>query len=297
MFYKLFEYSIERDDVLIEPDRHLRMFHSAKGHDENGHLAIYRGQQNAVLMHVRAHRELFTGLIGKHSTEREITKYDDDSDVTRNSLERDDNYPHTPFICIPKIKMIACVDSSLISAQAAMARLHAILAHRARAFFVVRPVRQVDDLRFAARNFRLTEVDYEILPVNPHTKDLGRQLDESRMRDHIQRLKGKAIGSEARPLRLGGGFLSSVQELQESGHSRVGYTGVTGDGIEIKVPKPKEARELPRARPEDQPTEETPAVRVRFKGEPVVYPFSRDHLERVVTVMRIFSRTIRRQSE
>ena len=109
MFYKLFGYTIEREGYSRQPQQHLRFFHASKGADNAGHFTLYRGEYNTVLMHVRAHGEILTGLIGKHSTEREITEYDQNVYVTQNRIIRDNDYPHTPFICYPHLSMIACV--------------------------------------------------------------------------------------------------------------------------------------------------------------------------------------------
>jgi hypothetical protein len=92
-------------------------------------------------------------------------------------------------------------------------------------------------------------VVFEIIPVNPHTGDLGAKLDESRKLDHIRKLQGKAQAPISDPLRLDGGFLTAVQQLQESGHSKVGFTGNTLDGrAEVKVPSRRKLRALHRTR-------------------------------------------------
>ena len=49
-----------------------------------GEHATYRGKKNAVLMYIQNYQPDFAGLVGKHSTERTITKYDDTTDVTAN---------------------------------------------------------------------------------------------------------------------------------------------------------------------------------------------------------------------
>ena len=103
MYYKLFNYRIERNELTIDPDRHYRLFRQATGADRGGNFATYRGRQDAVLMHVRPARGLFMGLIGKHSTEREVTEYDQDHDSTKIKVAVDDDYPHTPFICSPRL--------------------------------------------------------------------------------------------------------------------------------------------------------------------------------------------------
>jgi len=216
-----------------------------------------------------------------------VTAYDERQDEVRFLVTEDDDYPHTPFICFPRIKMIACVDSSKMPANTAMSRLHRILAHRKRMLFIFKPVSQSFDLRKATNRFRVTQVDFEILPVNPHTGDLGRVLDESKKLDHIQKLKGKAEAKPNDSLKLCGGFLTAVQELQQSGHGRVGFTAFTEKGVEVQVNKPGNARELADD-PEEQTWGEEADVRVVLRGRREEYPFAKEHVLEMLQVAKKF---------
>jgi hypothetical protein len=246
---------------------------------------MYRGQPNAVLMHVRRTGAVFCGLIGKHSIEREIVRYDAPSDTAEANIVRDDDYPSAAFICHPELGMIACVDGSPINAKAAMSRLHAILAHRTRAIFNYFPIREAGDLRVATSRFRVTQIDYDVYPVNPHTGALGLLLDENRKQDHIQKMAGKLSGSVSNPIKLNGGFATQIQELQTSGHSRVGFTARTNDDVEIKVPKPPEPTPL-----DGEDAEPSfPEVRISFPGFRVAYPPQATHIEQIVNIMEAFA--------
>jgi hypothetical protein len=288
MFYKLYRYELERDEVTLPRDRHLAVFRQARGPDSRGGFAVYRGQANAVLMHVRRYGEMFAGLVGKHSTERDVRAYDASSDTSEVRRIGDDDYPGAAFICSPPRGLIACVDGSPINARAAIARLHVILLHRANAFFSVTPIREAGDLKFATSQFKVVQIDYQIFPVNPHTGDLGRQLDDSRKQDHVQKMAGKLVASQADPIKLNGGIATQVQELQASGHSSVGYTALTSDQIEIKVPKPRE----PYAVEDDDSNERLPEVRIRVP-ETIEYPFRREHIEEIEEIMTKFARSRR----
>jgi len=124
-------------------------------------------------MYLRDYHYDFIGLVGRHSTEREITAYDKREDETLQLDVTDDDYPHAPFVCMPRLRMIACVDSAKVSADGAMARLHQILVSRQKAFFVVEAITETFDLRKAVKRFKVIDVTFEILPVNPHSGDLG----------------------------------------------------------------------------------------------------------------------------
>jgi hypothetical protein len=139
-------------------------------------------------MFVRDYRSDFVGLIGRHSTEREVTKYNAAEDETHKEDVDDDDYPNAAFICLPRLRMIACSDGAQVRADSAMSRLHQILIHRHRAIFVFDEIKETFDLRKAVDRFRLIEVTFDVYPVNPHTGDLGRRLDESRKLDHIKKL-------------------------------------------------------------------------------------------------------------
>ena len=204
-------------------------------------------------------------------------------------MVEDNDYPNAPFICSPDIEMLGCVDGPDISANSAVSRIQAILNHRSGVFFSSSPIKQLDDLRFAVNEFRIYEVDYELVSVNPHTGDLGRALDENNKRDHIEKMKGKLIARDEEPLKLNGGTLSQVQELQESGHARVGYLAKTDEGHEIRVPKPSKPA------PHDLETDEPESrnltdVRLRLHGVTVDYPFPDHHVDLIVNIMRTFSR-------
>ena len=76
MQYKLFRYLLSTPDGKeINPDRHFQLFDAAKGADLYGELTEYRGKKDSVLMHLRNYSRNFIGLIGRHSTEREVTTY------------------------------------------------------------------------------------------------------------------------------------------------------------------------------------------------------------------------------
>ena len=152
-------------------------------------------------------------------------------------------------------------------ANTAMSRLHRILAHRKGMLFVFKPVSQTFDLRKATNRFRITQVDFEVLPVNPHTGDLGQQLGESKKLDHIQKLKGKAEAKPNDALKLAGGFLTAIQELQQSGHCRVA-------SLEVQVNKPRRPRELSED-PEEETWGDEADVRVVLRGRRLEYPFLR----------------------
>ncbi|UYO52271.1 hypothetical protein [Rhodopseudomonas palustris] len=290
MYYRLYRYQLTKisgeTEREIHPDRHFRLFDSAKGADDYGQLAEYRGRRDSVLMYLREYRSDFTGLIGRHSTEREINVYNESEDEVVAKAVDDDDYPHAAFVCLPRLRMIACTDNSQVRADSAMSRLHQILMHRHRIYFVFDAIKETFDLRKAVRRFRLTEVTFEVLPVNPHSGDLGLKLDQSRKLDHIKKLTGKAMASPSSPLSLDGGFLTSVQQLQQSGHAKVGFVGQTDEGVQVKVPKPGRVTEL--SDDDAEPVrDENVGVRINIT-EKQEYPFSQAYVSRIRKVARQF---------
>ena len=288
MQYKFYKYSLaDRNGNDVAPDDHYDIFNNAKATDDVGEFTKYRGQKNAVLMYLRKFGSDFSGLVGKHSTEREITNYDSEEDETTNNLVEDNDYPHAPFVCMPRLRVIACIEGSRIGADSAMHRLHSILAHRTQHTFIIESIRESQDIRKAITRFRVTEVSFEILPVNPHTGALGRALDEARAVDHIKRIKGVAEASEADPMSLDGGFLTQIQELQQSGHAKVGYKAVADNGIQISVSKPNEAMELDTDH-ESVVHGENVDVKVVFPRMRIYYPFDQGHITQLRTIARRF---------
>lgn len=293
MHYRIYRYQLTRltqdTEREIHPDKHFKVFSASKGADAYGELAEYRGKKDSVLMYLREFRSDFIGLIGRHSTEREVTAYNETEDEIHLREVDDDDYPHAAFICLPRLRLIVCSDSAQIRADGAMSRLHQILLSRQRAFFLFEAIKETFDLRKAVRRFRVTEVTFEILPVNPHSGDLGLKLDESRKRDHIKRLMGKASAPANKPLSLDGGFLTSVQQLQQSGHAKVGFVGQTDDGIQVNVPKPSAVLELSDD-DEDSVQSENVGVRINIP-EKQEYPFNQAYVSRIRKMARQFLET------
>lgn len=284
MFFKFFSYSLERDGQEIPADEHLKNFRASRGKDENGEFVNYRGQRNSVLMSVKKSGDVFTGLVGKYSDKREITDYDNNEDETKQISVRDNDYPNTPFVCAPKLKGIAIGDSSPVVATSAIRRLHAILQSRANATFVAEPIKNIDDLRFATNAFKVTEISFETYPVNPHTGVLGKLWDRASKRDHVKKVVGRLFGTAEKPIKLNRGLASQIQQLQASGHSKVGYTAIGNDGLELKLPKPREIR--PTSPDEGIVQSGLPDVRVKLREFGDQYPLSNDEINRVLRALR-----------
>jgi hypothetical protein len=288
MKYKLFKYEFRtasRRPVL--QSEHLKLFEAAKGLNETGQYVEYRGKKDTLLMHFRNYENKFIGLIGRLSRERDVTLYNNTDDSIYVERMDDEDHPNTPFICFPRIGMIVCVDGAAIPAHSAMSRLHQIFAAKSRIIFEVEEISQSFDLRKATKEFRITQVDFEVIPVNPHTDDLGRQLDESRKLDHIKKIRGTAEASKSAPMQLRGGFLTALQQLQQSGHCKVGFHGVTEDGVEVQVPKPSRPRRLSDDEDVAVAGEEV-GVRIKFPGPREHYPFSKAHVLEVLKVAKKF---------
>ena len=287
MYYKLYRYSlVGKNDRALHGDRHFPEFDKAKGTDEFGELSPYRQKKDSVLMYLRDYHYDFIGLVGRHATEREITTYDEREDETSLRSVVDDDYPHSPFVCMPRLGMIAVVDSSKLKADAAMARLHAIFIHRRKLLFVVEAITETFDLRKAVKRFKITEVTFELLPVNPHSEDLGLKLDESKKLDHIRRVVGTAQALPSEPMTLNGGLLTAIQQLQASGHAKVGFVGRTDDKVEVKVEKPARSQKL--ASSEDETVfGENVGVRIDIKDK-IEYPFPKHHVMLVRSIAKKF---------
>jgi len=86
MQYKIYRYSITNDEGrAVGPDKHFDIFNGSKGPDEFGEYTKYRNQKNAILMYIQNHKPDFSGLVGKHATERDVTTYDKNTDLALGS--------------------------------------------------------------------------------------------------------------------------------------------------------------------------------------------------------------------
>jgi hypothetical protein len=93
--------------------------------------------------------------------------------------------------------------------------------------------------------------------------------------------------SPAKPLKLNGCFLTQVQELQASGHGRVGFVGVDAKGTQVQVPKPKDAHALPEDEDKVAPGM-SPAVRISLPGLRKDYPFTEAHVHHIKQIATFF---------
>lgn len=287
MKFKIFEYQlIDGRRNIVGADRHYDIFMRSTGRDDIGQFTEYRGSRNSVLMYLRPFSKDFSGLIGRHSEEREVTEYIERTDETITTIVEDDDYPNTPFICFPRLHAIVVLDGAKISADSAMARLHQILVHRRNIFLTYGTFKEALDLRRAVSRFKLTEVTFEVLPVNPHTGPLGQRLDAARAKDHIRRILGKVEGTKSNPLALNGGFLNEVQQLQQSGHAKVGFKGFGDNDIAVEVTKPKHAHDMSDADEENLAPGEQVDVKVEVPGSRLDYPFKNATFTQLRTIIR-----------
>ena len=291
MQFKLFTFTME-DEVSrpIGADRIFPLFEKSKGKDSSGEFARYRGRKDAVLMYTREYGSDFSGLVGRFSDQREVSVYNESKDEVYTRTISDNDYPNVPFICFPRLKCIVCANKGSLSANAAVSRLHSIIAHRAQSFLIVSAFTQIVDLRVAVEKFNIFEVDFELFPVNPHTGDLGKALDESRKLDFIKTIKGKAASPKGNKMRLNGGFLSAVQELQQSGHAKAGFRATTDDGLEVAVPKQIERHQMKDVPDDSSESMDNADVQI-IVNAPQVYPFSQSFVTQMRTIARRLTET------
>jgi hypothetical protein len=284
--FKLFTFTIEDEASRpVGPDRVFPLFEQSRGRDTSGELARHRGKKDAVLMYTREYGSDFSGLVGRFSDQREVSVYNEPKDEVYKRTISDNDYPNVPFICFPRLGCIVCANKSSMTANAAVSRLHAIIAHRAHSFMLFSAFTQPIDLRVAVERFNLFEVDFELFPVNPHTGDLGKALDESRKRDFINTIKGKAASPKGNKLRLNGGFLSAIQELQQSGHAKAGFRATTDDGLEVTVPKQVERHQLKDEPDESGDSMDSADVQI-IVNVSQVYPFTQSFVTSMRTIAR-----------
>lgn len=293
MFYRLFRYHLDNERGPISENSHYKAFRDSRAKDENGRLAIYRNKEDSILMHVRGGERRFCGRVGRQATQREITRYRESDDVADDVVVADSNIPNVSFLCVPEISMIACEDGVDISAESALRRLHVILSHRRRLVFIFSEIDTQTDLRQAAAQFSLIKVSFEVMPVNPHSGDLGLKLDANNKLDNIGRMRGEVVArNKNKPLKLEGGTLEAIEQLRASGHAAVGFNAVTKQGTEISVKKTSDddvgsSKKSADDEDLDQSIGGKSAVRISFKDRPQ-YPYRQDHMDELEGIMRSF---------
>jgi len=285
--FKLYRFSADDNrDKKIGVDRVVDIFKRSVGRDSSGEFTKYRGKKDAVLMYLRTYKSDFTGLIGRFSSERLVSFYNDNNDEVVSESVADDDYPHVPFICFPRLGCLLCADKAVMRADAAVSRLHQILAHRTQSFFVFDAFSESVDLRVAVKKFNVYEVNFEIYPVNPHTGDLGAALDNSRKKDFINSIKGKMVAKQNSKMQLNGGLLTSIQQLQQSGHAKTGFKARTEDGVEIDAPKQINRRKLHEVDDDlDESLEDSVSIRINVNDDDK-YPFDLAYIIKMRSIVR-----------
>ena len=80
--------------------------------------------------------------------------------------------------------------------------------------------------------------------------------------------------------------MTAVQQLQASGHAKVGFVGRTDDKVEVKVEKPSKAQRLAAAEDESVFGENV-GVKINIKDK-VEYPFPIHHVMLIRTIAKKF---------
>jgi len=114
--------------------------------------------------------------------------------------------------------------------------------------------------------------------------------------DHIRKLKGTVSATSTEPIKLNGGFASSLQELQLSGHARLGFNAQSDSGTHVTVSMPKDAQKL------DEDEEkisfgEQVDVMAEFPKLRLSYPFHQGHITDVRKVSKDLAKPLEGSNE
>ena len=183
--------------------------------------------------------------IGQRINVRISVEYDEIGDQLNLTHEPDSGVRYTDFVAVPGLRDVAVddrVSDIHFGGRAAMRRFQSVYRQSndaAEAYFEQKTSKQ--DVNRALDDWELTEFSFVIRPYNPHpVGDLSKKLSEQLAKDGIGRYTAKAKpagGREMKPSQEG--HLAAAREMADAGYGQFSVSGVTDDGHEAMIKKPR----------------------------------------------------------
>lgn len=216
---------------------------------EHGAARRDREAPTALLMEPKSHdfdgEQLLTWSVGIRPGYRIRVDYDRAAEQKTHTVVPDPHIKYADLVALPDSGLLAIEDRSgeeHISAKQAISVMRTLSFNLSRdgiGSFSVNHVAEEDVQRWLSE-WDLTEYSYSIAPLNPiSAKHLGEMRSDAMKADGVGSDQGRMKPPEGQFMRVQGGVVQQVHELAEVGYGQEGFRGVTPDGHEAHVPKPK----------------------------------------------------------
>ena len=182
--------------------------------------------------------------VGKKIGERQSFEYDPAKDKIEPFIIDDESVVFSDFIALPRLEVLAVDDRSgphHLGGRGAINRFRSIFRNVEGGDVDIEPSVNPQDVHKALQRWGITEFDFVLRPFNPHPPgDLSKRLSEQFSKDGIGVYRGKTEAKEGEKIQpTKDGIVASVVELADAGYGQYSLKGVTPEGHEAQIKRPK----------------------------------------------------------
>ena len=170
--------------------------------------------------------------------------YDLDRDALTPLIIQNAGIRYSDFVAIPDFGVLAVDDRSgenHLGGKPAINRFRSIFRNTEGGAVNVELTTRPNDVSRALENWELTEFSFVARPINPHPQGvLSKMLSDEFERDGIGRYSARAKPARGREMRPAeDGHMAKAIALSEEGYGQYAVKGITEDGHEAYIKKPK----------------------------------------------------------
>ncbi len=159
-------------------------------------------------------------------------------------MQPDSHIKLARFVTIPHMGLMAVEDrasDTMINAQQALGSLRTIIRQFGGNQGNLDVIHLTDeDVSAALQQWELTQYDYVVSPLNPITAgELAERRSAAMKQENIGLERGTALPARGNNMHQNEGLIAETAALTEVGYGQNGFKGVTPDGHEGHIPKPR----------------------------------------------------------
>ncbi|TXH39271.1 MAG: hypothetical protein E6Q98_01060 [Rhodospirillaceae bacterium] len=214
----------------------------------HGKRAAIAGERDTLIMRPREFKvdghDVFSWSVGQIIGPKIRAIYDQNADKLKFEEVADGSVRYSDFIALPKFGVLAVDDRSSelhLGGRQAINRLQSVIDlvddAKIDAVFYASP----QEVRNALENWSLTKFKFTIRPNNPRpVSRLAEEMSELLKKEGIAQLTGSAKPMPGGHMQMkGNGFITAANDLTEAGYGQISVAGLTEDGLEAEIKKPR----------------------------------------------------------
>jgi len=242
-------YLMEVDGESLDPKGQFQLLQELQGQlAPHGRRAIQESHLDTLVMRPRRGRldgtTVLTWSIGQVIDIRVKAVYDEDDDDLVLQHLPDGGVRYSDFVAIPSLGVMAVDDRSgeiHLGGRAAIRRFQSVMRTKDDAELNVTYDATPAEVRKALRDWGLTKFKFTIRPNNPRpVSRLAQELSDLMKKEGIGQLTGTAKPQPGDHMkRRGSGYITAASDLVEAGYGQMSVAGITEDGLEAEIKKPR----------------------------------------------------------